>query len=60
MKKVYDSPSMSVMDLSNEQMIALSGVTSVNDNVDIGYGGVDSEGAFEADVKADVFDFEWE
>ena len=52
---------MNVVRVHGEQMIAVSGVKSVNNGVDIGYGGVDEGGTLEADVKGEGdFDFSWE
>lgn len=52
---------MNVVRMHSEQMIAVSGVKSVNNGVNIGYGGVDEEGSLEADVKGGGdFDFSWE
>lgn len=61
MKKIYIQPVMNVVRVHGEQMIAVSGVKSVNNGVNIGYGGVDEGGALEADVKGGGdFDFSWE
>ena len=61
MKKIYIQPVMNVVRVHGEQMIAVSGVKSVNNGVNIGYGGVDEEGSLEADVKGGGdFDFSWE
>ena len=38
-----------------EMMLAASGVKSVNNGVNIGYGGVDEEGTVEAEVKGNPF-----
>lgn len=43
---------MNVVQLDSELMIAASGVKSVNNGVDIGYGGVDEDGSLDAEVKA--------
>ena len=61
MKKTYIIPQVTVVQLHGEQMLAASGVKSVNNGVSIGYGGVDTEGSLDADVKGDnAFDFSWE
>ena len=52
MKKTYIQPEMNVVQLDSELMIAASGVKSVNNGVDIGYGGVDEDGSLDAEVKA--------
>ena len=57
MKKTYLSPSMRVTETQHELPLAASGVTS---DLGIGYGGVDSNGTQEADVKDDAFSFTWE
>ena len=46
---------MNVVQLHGEQMIAVSGVKSVNNGVDIGYGGVDEDGSLDAEVKANPY-----
>ena len=52
---------MNVVQVHGEKMFAASGVKSVNNGVDIGYGGVDEGGSLEADVKGEGdFDFSWE
>lgn len=61
MKKTYIKPEMNVVRVHGEKMFAASGVKSVNNGVDIGYGGVDEGGSLEADVKGEGdFDFSWE
>ena len=57
MKKTYLIPSSVPMDMGSEKMIALSGVGGNNG---IGYGGVDTDGNLDPDVKDNTFDFEWE
>ena len=52
MKKTYLSPSMRVTEAQHELPLAASGVTS---DLGIGYGGVDSNGTQEADVKENYF-----
>ena len=46
---------MNAVRVHGEQMIAVSGVKSVNNGVNIGYGGVDEEGTVEAEVKGNPF-----
>lgn len=55
MKKTYIKPEMNAVRVHGEQMIAVSGVKSVNNGVNIGYGGVDEEGTVEAEVKGNPF-----
>jgi len=57
MKQAYIIPETCILIVDNEQPLAASGVTSDNG---IGYGGVDTEGTQDPDVKASNFDFEWE
>jgi len=52
MKKTYIIPEFELMEAHTEQMLAVSGVKSINNDVNIGYGGVDAEGDLEADTKA--------
>ncbi|MBQ7442384.1 MAG: hypothetical protein IJS59_00765 [Bacteroidaceae bacterium] len=59
MKKTYIIPSVETMPTLPQQPMAVSGVTAA-EGMGIGYGGVDTEGTVDPDVKADVFDFEWE
>ena len=56
MKKTYIIPRMSFCVLQHETLLADSGVSSNND---IDYGGVDTEGEKDPDVKENFFDFEW-
>lgn len=61
MKKAYIKPETNVEYIYDEQMLAVSGVKSISNDVNIGYGGVDEGGSLEADVKGDnAFDFSWE
>lgn len=61
MKKTYIIPQVTVERVLGEQMLAVSGVKSISNDVNIGYGGVDEGGSLEADVKGDnAFDFSWE
>ena len=57
MKKTYIIPKMRIHVVYHEQPLAASGVVS---DKGIGYGGVDTEGTQDPDVKANNFDFEWE
>ena len=41
--------------MCGEMMLAASGVKSVNNGVNIGYGGVDEDGTVEAEVKGNPF-----
>lgn len=61
MKKTYVQPEIIIEQLFDEQIIATSGVMSVNNGVNIGYGGIDEDGGLEADVKGEGdFDFSWD
>jgi len=55
MKKAYIKPETSVEYIYDEQMLAISGVKSISNDVNIGYGGVDEDGDLEADVKENPF-----
>ncbi|MBR1791206.1 MAG: hypothetical protein IJ754_05585 [Bacteroidaceae bacterium] len=55
MKKEYIKPVMNIVRVNGEMMLAASGVKSVNNGVNIGYGGVDEEGTVEAEVKGNPF-----
>lgn len=55
MKKAYIKPETSVEYIFDEQMLAVSGVKSINNGVNIDYGGVDEDGDLEADVKGNPF-----
>ncbi len=59
MKKTYIIPTSQVMHTEQEQPMALSGVVA-SEGTGIGYGGIDTEGSQDPDVKADNFDFDWE
>ena len=56
MKKVYKVPAMRVVRTQPAMPLATSDVTS-NNGID--YGGVDTEGEKDPDVKENFFDFEW-
>jgi len=58
MKKTYIAPGFVPEDILSELPLAASGINA-SSGYDISYGGVD-EGTHEADVKSDVFDFNWE
>ena len=55
MKKTYIRPEMIAVRMCGEMMLAASGVKSVNNGVNIGYGGVDEDGTVEAEVKGNPF-----
>lgn len=55
MKKTYIRPEMIAVQVCGEMMLAASGVKSVNNGVNIDYGGVDEEGALDAEVKGNPF-----
>ncbi len=65
MRKTYIRPEMIAVRVCGEMMLAASGVKSVNNGVNIGYGGVDEEGTVEAEVKGSsrsnysVWDDDW-
>ena len=55
MKKTYIIPQVTVEQVLGEQMLAVSGVKSISNDVNIGYGGVDTDGDLDADVKGNPF-----
>lgn len=61
MKKTYIAPGFVPENILAELPLASSvlGKIDGSEDISIGYGGVD-EGTHEADVKSDVFDFNWE
>jgi hypothetical protein len=60
MKKTYIAPGFVPEDIFAELPLAGSVYSVIgNEDHDISYGGVD-DGTHEADVKSDVFDFNWE
>lgn len=59
MKKTYIAPGFVPEDILAELPLAGSVLGTIDGSEGIGYGGVD-EGTHEADVKSDVFDFNWE
>ena len=56
MKKVYKVPAIKVVRTQPAMPLATSDVKSDNG---IDYGGVDTEGEKDPDVKENFFDFEW-
>ena len=60
-KKTYIIPNISINLAQAEQMLASStGVISNNNDINIGYGGVDTDGEQDPDVKESNFNFEWD
>ena len=55
MKKTYIQPGTEALTLTQEEMLAQSGVKS-NSDYGITYGGVDTDGSKDPSVKEDVFD----
>jgi hypothetical protein len=55
MKKTYIIPNTSLEQVDVDQMIAGS-IKSVNDNIDIGYGGIDNNGTLNPDAKESSWD----
>ncbi len=61
MKKTYIIPETTAVAIHGEQMLAGSGVTGIiGEDSGPGYGGVDSNGELDPEVKGNSFDFEWE
>lgn len=59
MKKKYLTPALTVQEYETMRPLAVSGVTSHLDDIDIAYGGVDEEGELEADSRYQDYDV-WE
>ena len=53
MKKIYLIPSSVPMDMGSEKMIAVSGVGGNNG---IGWGGIDTDGEKDPEVKGNIFE----
>lgn len=51
MKKNYLTPASTMQECETTEPLAASGVTSYQDDIEIGYGGVDEEGGKEADSR---------
>ena len=60
MKKTYLNPSIEVEHAQAEQMLASSGVISNNNDINISYGGVDSDGGQNPSVKESNSDYVWD
>ena len=60
MKKIYIIPCTCIIEGEVDQMLATSGVLSNNNDINIGYGGVDTDGSQDPNVKEGNFDFEWD
>ncbi|MBO4907067.1 MAG: hypothetical protein J5486_08570 [Bacteroidaceae bacterium] len=60
MKKTYIEPKTEILTAALEMPLALSGVTSTDNDISIGYGGVDDSGELDPSVKESSFDFNWE
>ena len=61
MKKTYIIPNIIINLAQAEQMLASStGVISNNNDINIGYGGVDTDGEQDPSVKESNLDFEWD
>lgn len=60
MKKTYIIPCTSVSLAQSEQILASSGVISNSNDINIGFGGVDTNGDQDPSVKESNHDFEWD
>jgi len=61
MKKTYIIPNIIINLAQAEQMLASSsGVISNSNDINIGYGGVDTDGEQDPSVKESNLDFEWD
>lgn len=59
-KKTYIIPCTSVSLAQPEQILASSGVISNSNDINIGFGGVDTNGDQDPSVKESNHDFEWD
>lgn len=59
MKKTYIIPSTCVTQAEPDQMMAISGVISNSNNINIGYGGVDTDGEIDPNAKESAWSI-WE
>lgn len=59
-KKIYIIPSTCIMQAQPEQILASSGVISNSNDINIGFGGVDTNGDQDPSVKESNHDFEWD
>ena len=60
MKKTYIIPCTCIIEGEVDQMLATIGVISNNNDINIGYGGVDTDGSQDPSVKEGNFDYEWD
>ena len=60
MKKTYIIPGTCIIEAEVDQILATSGVISNNNDINIGYGGVDTGGSQDPSVKESNFDYEWD
>ena len=60
MKKTYIIPSTCIKEAQPVQILASSRIISNNDDINIGYGGVDTDGSQDPSVKESNFDYEWD
>lgn len=56
MKKLYEQPSIKMSQYLASMVMAASGIVgAINDNIEIGYGGMDEEGEFNPSAKEHHF-----
>jgi len=60
MKKTDVIPCTCNIGAEVDQMLATIGVISNNNDINIGYGGVDTDGSQDPSVKEGNFDYEWD
>lgn len=61
MKKMYLTPVTEIANAQPTRLLAASGVTGqLNDNLEIGYGGVDEEGEKDPSANFGHFDDDWD
>ena len=60
MKKTYIIPYTCITEAEPDQILSTSGIISNNNDINIGYGGVDTDGSQDPSVKEGNFDYEWD
>ena len=61
MKKEYIIPKTDIMLADVEEMLASSTVVgNIDNNAEIGFGGIDDDGTLEPGVKENTSDYEWD
>ncbi len=61
MKNTYIIPEISISQAEVEQMLANSVIGSIDDEIEVGYGGIDDGGDLDPCVKEEIgLDFDWD